>query len=184
MMYNVYLSVASYVFRENELLQVAIKLKGKVSETNVDEDLRYLSNNRNNAMATFRQSVRNVEHKLSDNDSVQLLNLEISSADKIVRMTNFLQIYHERENVISNEDTCTRTCEDYSNIGIHINGCYGTARDCKYFYLGSFLTYQNPQVDRIYTKMERTVMNLYPDESNNQVSPHRTEIGNRWFQFI
>lgn len=170
MMFNIYLKVTSYVFRENEILQFAVRLKGNVSQTNVTEDLIYLRNNRNNTIEKFLESVRKVGHKLNANDSVQVLNLKTLSDDKIVRMKNFLQLFYEKEEVLSNEGTCTRTCGDYSNIAHHRNGCFGTARDCEYVtgWYYKILTYKKPQVDRIYTKI---------DEIHKRYAESTIEIG-------
>lgn len=156
LMYNIYLIVTMYMYRENGLLETAVRLKGNVSRTNVTEDLNYCENRLKTTKANLFQSMRNVGHNLNVNDSVQLLNLKILSDDKIVRMKNFLQLFYDREQVLANANTCTGTCEDYSNVGHHRNGCFGTARDCKYVdthVQAKVLTYQKPQVDRIYTNV-------------------------------
>lgn len=173
MMYNIYLAVSSYVDRENGFLQAAVRLKGNVSQTNVTEDLIYLENNMNITRVELLQSIRNVVHKINVNDSVQQLNLEILSDEKIVRMTNFLQLFYEKEEVLSIDGTCTKTCGDYSYVLHHRNGCFGSARDCEHVntWLLKRLTYQHPHVDRIYTNIDEIVRgNRNKEIGRSQVS--------------
>lgn len=181
MLYSIHLKVVHSAIRENELLKIAVRSKGVLSNTTVTDELAYLERNRNDITAKFVESLRNTKSKLKNEDAKELLNLTPPNNDKIVRMKNFLQAFYEKEETLSDEDTCSRKCEHYTSIGHHRNGCFGTAKDCTYHRLVDYyfrklilrVTYQTPQVDQIYTNYEEIKQNSYdmhvdPNQVNQQ----------------
>lgn len=129
---DIYTTVLVSVIRGSTILDAATNTKIALTNTFHDGDRQFLINRKNEVFEKFYESLEKAFAKIKDHDLELLINLNENGDNNTVRFINVLQIFWEEEPLLTGEvDTCSDTCEFFTNRNYNGNGCNGAVRDCK-----------------------------------------------------
>lgn len=129
---DIYTTVLVTVIRGNTILEVATNTKIALTSTFYKEDKEFLINRKNEVFEKFYLSLEKTFAKVKDQDLELLINFNENGNNNTVRFMNVLQIFWEEEPLLTGEtNTCSDTCEFFTNREYNGYGCNGAVRDCK-----------------------------------------------------
>lgn len=129
---DIYTTVLLMIIKGHTILEVATNTKVALTNTFYVGDRQFLINRQNEVYEKFYKSLENTFAKIKDQDLEELINLNVNGNNNTVRFVNVMQRFWEEEPRLTGEyDTCSDTCEFFTNREYNGNGCNGAVRDCR-----------------------------------------------------
>jgi hypothetical protein len=152
-----YFIVLKYILKSFAVRELAIDMKyfNTPNNENKTYDFSIVSEKKKEVLELFKESLGNASLLLRDDDLKAFVSLSRTGNDTSVRFKSVFQTFIATEESLSDNEACSKTCQDYTKVRFSSRGCYGQARDCWSDYNGNNLMsaklrLQVPFKDRIY----------------------------------
>lgn len=152
--YDLYFMAYKTILKANLILESAVNMKSTVTGQEYQSEKKRIQYNKNTLFKRLFEDFQGTMDNLLEEDTNGFVDLTENGESRKVRFINVVQIFWEKEEVLSKTNTCTDDCPHFENRRFSGGGCDGSVRDCEHgvsLHHSEWYVRQNPQNDRIYT---------------------------------